>query len=274
VSNISIIQSCDSPFVIHYIDNSFNNPTSWNWEFEGGNPATSTEESPYITYAVAGAYQVKQIAINDFGADTSIQEIFINGHQNEFLNPTICEGDSLTIAGFVFNEAHPSGEIQLFNAMGCDTILHVSLNFEASHEIFLTDSIEIGATYIVGGSTYNVAGNYTDSLTSVNGCDSIVHLELSVYDPTSIIDLDVMQNMHYYPNPVTDWINFSFQLTQKTAVRVAIFDISGKQIASIPEKTLPIGHHVLSHDLHHSPSGVYFAKVISNTKVWTVRFVK
>jgi len=32
--------------------------TSWNWVFEGGDPATSTEENPTVTYATAGEYDV------------------------------------------------------------------------------------------------------------------------------------------------------------------------------------------------------------------------
>jgi len=273
-SYIAITQSCEAPFSIHYIDNSFNSPTSWIWEFEGGNPTTSTEESPYVSYAVAGTYQIKHIAINDYGADTLIEEVFINGHQNEFLNQTLCQGDSLVISGFVFDEDNPTGEIQLINATGCDTILHVSLSFEASQNVNIVDSMAIGATYTVGGSTYSAAGSYTDSLTTINGCDSIVHLELTIFDPTGTQELSNIHSLSYYPNPVTDWIYFSFELSQKAIVRVEIYDISGKRMAIISEKSLLPGKHELSHNMGKAASGVYFAKVITGSDVWTVRFVK
>ena len=273
-SYISIVQSCDTPFVIHFIDNSFNNPTSWSWEFEGGNPATSTEESPYVNYSLSGIYQVKHITTNDFGSDTLIKEIFINGHQNEFLEPTICSGDSLVISGFVFNEDHPNGEIQLLNPMGCDTLLHVTLHFLPNQDTFVVDSIQVGASYTVGGSIYTSAGSYVDTLATTIGCDSIVHLDLSIYDPTSIEELNPIQNLTYYPNPITDWIHFSFQLAQKTDVGVEIYGISGKKIATIPKTLLQVGTHELSYNMEGVSSGVYFAKVITGAQVWTVRFVK
>ena len=55
---------------IHFTDTSKNTPTSWNWTFEGGNPATSTKRNPTVTYLSAGTYDVRLIAINGFGTDT------------------------------------------------------------------------------------------------------------------------------------------------------------------------------------------------------------
>jgi PKD repeat protein len=43
---------------IQYFDDSYANVTEWNWTFEGGTPATSTEENPVISYATAGEYDV------------------------------------------------------------------------------------------------------------------------------------------------------------------------------------------------------------------------
>ena len=43
---------------VQFIDESFANVTSWNWTFEGGTPATSTEENPTVAYAESGEYEV------------------------------------------------------------------------------------------------------------------------------------------------------------------------------------------------------------------------
>ena len=37
-----------------------------------------------------------------------------------------------------------------------------------------------GETYNVGNSTYQTAGIYVDSLTSITGCDSVITLNLSI----------------------------------------------------------------------------------------------
>ena len=54
-----------------YTSTSTNSPTSYNWVFEGGSPATSTSENPQnITYANAGTYDVTLTATNSFGSHT------------------------------------------------------------------------------------------------------------------------------------------------------------------------------------------------------------
>ena len=43
---------------VHFLDMSAGNVTSWNWTFEGGTPATSTEQNPVVTYDKFGTYAV------------------------------------------------------------------------------------------------------------------------------------------------------------------------------------------------------------------------
>jgi PKD repeat protein len=43
---------------VEYYDNSIGNITTWDWEFPGGTPATSTEENPVVTYNSPGMYGV------------------------------------------------------------------------------------------------------------------------------------------------------------------------------------------------------------------------
>ena len=43
---------------VQFTDLSVGSPTSWNWTFEGGTPATSTQQNPLVTYATAGDYNV------------------------------------------------------------------------------------------------------------------------------------------------------------------------------------------------------------------------
>lgn len=52
--------------------------TSWEWSFEGGTPATSTEENPIITYNDAGVYDVTLTVTNSSGQNTTIKQKFIS----------------------------------------------------------------------------------------------------------------------------------------------------------------------------------------------------
>ena len=55
---------------VHFQDQSTGNPTSWEWTFEGGNPATSSEQHPTVIYPDAGTYSVTLKASNRSGSST------------------------------------------------------------------------------------------------------------------------------------------------------------------------------------------------------------
>ncbi len=64
------------PYVcVDFTDSSLNNPTSWLWEFENGDPSFSTEQHPRICYSEPGVYSVKLTASNAFGSVTKLQSI-------------------------------------------------------------------------------------------------------------------------------------------------------------------------------------------------------
>lgn len=54
---------------VTFVDQSSGNVTSWSWEFEGGDPATSSEENPTVTYTSTGYFDVT-LTVSD-GTDSS-----------------------------------------------------------------------------------------------------------------------------------------------------------------------------------------------------------
>ena len=53
---------------VHFTDNSWAAQlVSWNWEFEGGTPATSTEQNPVVTYNEVGTFDVRLTVTNADG---------------------------------------------------------------------------------------------------------------------------------------------------------------------------------------------------------------
>jgi len=63
---------------IVFYNKSQNNPTSYQWYFQGGTPATSSVANPTVTYSAVGNYQVKLIATNSYGTDS----LKLNNHIN------------------------------------------------------------------------------------------------------------------------------------------------------------------------------------------------
>jgi len=54
---------------VNFTDQSLNNPSSWDWTFTGGTPASSTSQNPTVTYDNAGSYMVSLRVSNGDGAD-------------------------------------------------------------------------------------------------------------------------------------------------------------------------------------------------------------
>lgn len=59
---------------IKFSDLSTGSPTSWNWEFEGGTPTTSTSKNPVITYNKPGSFKVTLTATNGYGTGAPNQK--------------------------------------------------------------------------------------------------------------------------------------------------------------------------------------------------------
>lgn len=64
---------------VNFTDQSTRNPNAWSWSFQGGSPATSSNQNPNtITYNNIGSYDVTLIASNGAGSDTITKPGYIN----------------------------------------------------------------------------------------------------------------------------------------------------------------------------------------------------
>jgi PKD repeat protein len=75
---------------VAFTDASANNPTSWNWVFEGGNPATSTAQNPTVVYGAPGVFNVQLTVSNANGSDVLLKANYISVTDNN-LNLVITE---------------------------------------------------------------------------------------------------------------------------------------------------------------------------------------
>ena len=63
---------------VNFSDQSLGGPTSWLWTFEGGNPTTSTEQNPSVSYETPGVYDVTLEVSNGTSTNTIVKEDYIN----------------------------------------------------------------------------------------------------------------------------------------------------------------------------------------------------
>ncbi len=61
-----------------FSDQSYGNPTTWQWTFTGGIPLTSTLTNPSVTYTAPGLYPVSLSVTNTNGTSVLTQTAFIN----------------------------------------------------------------------------------------------------------------------------------------------------------------------------------------------------
>ena len=83
---------------VHFTDNSWGAQlTNWDWEFEGGTPATSTAQNPTVTYNQAGTFGVRLTVTNAAGeSDTKYIPNYISASESyNMQNGTITTCDAM-----------------------------------------------------------------------------------------------------------------------------------------------------------------------------------
>lgn len=97
---------------------------------------------------------------------------------------TFCDNQTVLVVSQFFNASNPTGTIVLPGAAqgGIDSIIHVELKFNSAMEATLNQTLCEGDTLWVNGTAYH-AGFYIGEefieSGSVNGCDSIIHINLN-----------------------------------------------------------------------------------------------
>ena len=81
---------------VTFTDKSTGNPTAWQWSFEGGEPAVSSEQNPSITYSQAGVYSVSLQASNAENNHLTVKEGFITVYDSVIANFTF-DNDTIQI---------------------------------------------------------------------------------------------------------------------------------------------------------------------------------
>jgi PKD repeat protein len=83
-------------------DESYDDPTAWQWTIPGGNPAATTQRHPgRVLFETPGLFRVELVASNENGTDTFAIEIRVNPRPeiDAGADRTICIGDVVQIGG-------------------------------------------------------------------------------------------------------------------------------------------------------------------------------
>ena len=86
--------------------------------------------------------------------------------------------------------------------------------------------------------------------------------------------MDTVELIAPYPNPASQFAEFSLVLEEPDYVRIAVYDVLGRQVQLINEATLgPDERHTFMFDGSSLASGVYFIRVSADRFVATESIV-
>ena len=77
-----------------------------------------------------------------------------------------------------------------------------------------------------------------------------------------------------YPNPTRESSTITFSLPKTGHAQLAIFDMTGKQVAVLVNGYLPAGDHRTTLITHHFPAGAYLVKLVYDGKTITKKILK
>jgi hypothetical protein len=109
--------------------------------------------------------------------------------------------------------------------------------------------------YIVNGDIYGVSISY---VTGVENAEDVLRT------------FTLKQN---YPNPFNPSTTISFLLPQREHVTLKVFDVLGREVATLVDGELNAGEHSVNFNAEWIPSGVYFAQMKAGNVVQRIKMV-
>ena len=178
---------------VNFTDLSTGNPTSWQWTFTGGTPATSTQQNPTgIQYNTVGTYSVKLKVSNANSSDSITKVNYIEVYDPNAVNADFVGNPTTVLAG---------GTVQ-FTDLSTNNPTSWSWTFPGG-----TPATSTIKNPIV---TYNTPGTYNVTLTASNGNTTDTEIKtnyITVLDPSSAPNANFIAD--YTSIPANGSVNFT-----------------------------------------------------------------
>lgn len=156
--------------VVHFTDLSSGNITGWNWVFQGGNPATSTQQNPNVTWNSPGQKNVT-LTLSGTGGPSSITKVVD-------VMPLPVAGFTYSVNGLVVTFTNTSTNATSYEwdfgdgTLGYDTNPVHEYGTADTYTVILTASNECGTS--TKAISVNTAPTADFSANPTTGCASLV----------------------------------------------------------------------------------------------------
>lgn len=130
------------------------------------------------TYTTAGTFPVTLQSV--YGCDSiATLNLSINPVPNTVLSESICQGSTFSFNGQNIGDAGQYSQV-LQTQSGCDSTVILNLTVNPVLSATLNETICAGESFTFFGQNLTTSGNYSQTLQTVSGCDSVVNLVLNV----------------------------------------------------------------------------------------------
>ncbi len=134
-------------------------------------------------YKNTGIYSSLLISKN--GCDSIVfLDLKVINPKSATINTSICQGDSLLIGAKYYNTSGTYTDT-LKGFEGCDSIINIVIKLFPKSIQNIDTSICTGDSLRFGNKIYYASGNYIDTLTTVNGCDSVLKINILQNNPVT-----------------------------------------------------------------------------------------
>ncbi|MFN5984813.1 MAG: beta strand repeat-containing protein [Fluviicola sp.] len=180
IQNLTNVAGCDS---IVTLELTITQPTS--------SVVNETACSSYFwaanstTYTMSGIYNVSLSGANTVGCDSTITlNLTINQPSSSFETITACDSYLWSVDGQTYtNSGTYTGT--LTNSEGCDSLITLNLTINNSTSTTIIASACDSYLWSENGQQYTSSGIYSVTYSTSNGCDSIINLDLTIYNSTT-----------------------------------------------------------------------------------------
>lgn len=162
--------------------------TTWN---SGSNTTANICIVNQNTLASSNDFAIDDISFSQLCTATDSVVITVNPIYSDTVNAFICQNETYTLPDGSNTSTAGTYVNTLATIQGCDSVITTHLTVYPTYSFSVSQTICPSDLYIMpSGTTVNTAGVYTDTLQSVNGCDSVITVNLSVVPPTMNVSND------------------------------------------------------------------------------------
>lgn len=169
-------------------------------------------------------------------------------------------GCNYTYPGFYLNGKQSKGGLPNF----VNQYINKWCDSYADFEVESTDNYDSPS----GNYTWNVSGLYQDTIGNVNGCDSLININLTITNTNKIGELSLGNQIRVYPNPSNGKVNVDIGNVYKE-IDFYLYDNNNLLLKSIHFED----SQILSFDFLGLSSGIYRGVVDVGTDIGVLRLV-